>query len=280
MLFCLAGAGYAGQTVVPSFSVANFVKTSDFLFEVSKGNVPGHYAVSKFGSSKFIQTSLTDVWDRDSTPWLAPTDARVHQIASTSVEDIAVTGDGARTIRIWGLPDWDTKEVSEDIDMDGQDDVATDPYVIIHRMKVLTTGSTGLPANAGLIEATAGADGTVTAQIAVPKGQTQMAIMGVPSTQTFYMSDFHASIAHTSASPAVSDSAGVVLLQSTDIANNKTSYLFKHTIAIQDDGSTSIAINFNPPKVFEGPCIIKLAMVASIEDAFCDASFDGVLVDN
>jgi hypothetical protein len=36
---------------------------------------------------------------------------------------------------------------------------------------------------------------------------------------------------------------------------------------------------FSPPKIFEGPCIIKLAMVALAEDSLCNASFDGVLVD-
>ena len=253
--------------------------TKDFLLEVAKGNIPGHYSVNKFGSSSFIKQTPSDVWDIDSTPWLAPTAARVHTIASTSALDTD-GGDGARTVRIWALPDWDTAEVSEDVTMNTGTPPTTDAYVMIHRMKVLTTGSTGPFSNVGTISATAAVDGTVTAQIAAIKGQTQMAIFGIPSTQKFYMYNFAASIAHTSPAPNTADSAGIIIFQSTDIVNNPTVFTFKHTAAIQDNGLTSIDSTFSPPKEFEGPCVIKIAMVASITDAFCDASFDGVLVDN
>jgi hypothetical protein len=254
------------------------MSTSNFNLEVSKGNVEGHYSVGKFGSSSYIQVTPTDVWDRDQQTWLAPTDARVHQIASSTDNDTATTGTGAWTIRIWGLPDWDTKEVSEDIVLNGTTDVPTDPYVIIHRMKVLTTASVITPAH-GLIEATADGDGTVTAQIVAIKGQTQMAIMGVPSTQTFYMYNFGASIAHSSPGPTI-DQAGIIMLSSIDVKNNPTVFAFKHTAAIQDNGLTSMDRLFNPPKIFKGPTIIKLSMVAGAENSFCDASFDGILVDN
>jgi hypothetical protein len=253
--------------------------TTDFLLEVAKGNVEDHYPVNKFGSSSFIQTSPTDTWDRDQQIWLAPTAARVHTIASTSALDTD-GGDGARTVRIWALPDWDTAEVFEDVTMNTGTPPTTAAYVIIHRMEVLTTGSTGPFSNVGTITATAASDGTVTAQIAAIKGQTQMAIFGVPSTQNFYMYNYASSIAHTSPAPNTADSAGIIILRSTDIVNNPTVFTFKHTAAIQDNGLTSLDSFFKPPKKFEGPCIIKIALVASVEDAFCDASFDGILVDN
>jgi hypothetical protein len=257
--------------------------TDDVLLEIAKGNVPGHYAVNKFGSSSFIKQTPTDVWDIDSTPWLAPTAARVHTIASTSAKDTD-GGEGARTVRVYGLTDWGSAETFEDVTLNTGTPPTTAAYVIIHRMIVLTCGTQTGPVtyfpNVGTISATAATDGTVTALIAPIKGQTQMAIFGVPSTQKFYMYNYAASIAHTSAAPAVSDSAGVIVLQSTDIVNNPKTFTFKHTGTIQDDGLTTIDSPFPVPKLFEGPCIIKIAMVASITDAFCDASFDGVLVDN
>jgi hypothetical protein len=268
-----------------------YMGQKDFLLEVAKGNVPGHYSVNKFGSSTFVsQAGPWDVWDKDQQFWLAPTAARVHQIESTSDADAFGDGDnpqgaGARTVRIFGLKTWDTAETFEDVNLDGIDD-DTNPvntvesYVMIHRMIVLTTGSVGPFSNVGTISATAVVDGTVTAQINTPKGQTQMAIFGVPSTQIFYMYDFHASVAHTSAAPNTADSAGVIVFQSTDIVNNPTVFTFKHTAAVQDNGTTSLQLPFGPPKIFEGPCIIKLAMVASKDDAFVDASFDGILIDN
>jgi hypothetical protein len=264
-------------------------QTTDFSLEVAKGNVLGHKSVNKFGSSSFIQVTPTDVWDKDQTTWLAPTSAQTHQIISTSDADsdtggTVAQGAGARTIQVYGLQDWDSKETSEIVTMDG---TATggnaintaNSYVIIHRMIVLTTGSTGPFSNVGTISAIANSDGTTTAQIAPIKGQTQMAIYGVPSTQKAYMYNFAASIAHNSPGPTI-DAAGIIILQSTDIVNNPTVFTFKHTASIQDNGLTSLDSVFPLPKVFEGPCIIKIAMVALAEDSLCDASFDIVVVDN
>jgi hypothetical protein len=252
---------------------------------IAKGIVPGHYSVNKFGSSTFIQTGPSDVWDRDQQFWLAPTAARIHEILSDSDEDsdtggAVAQGDGARTIEVFGLETWDSAETHETVIMDGTDGTDTaNSYVIIHRMVVLTTGSVGPFPNVGTITAVAAVDGTVTAQIGPIKGQTQMAILGVPSTQVMYMTDFACSIAHSSPGPTI-DAAGVIIFQSTDIVNNPTVFTFKHTAAVQDNGLTTMDRMFSPPKIFEGPCIVKLAMVALTEDSFCDASFDAVLVDN
>jgi hypothetical protein len=283
ILLLIPSVLFSAQLNIPSTGmgdVANGVmSTSSFGLEVAKGNIAGHYSVNKFGSSSLIQTTPSDVWDGVLQTWLAPTAARVHHIASSLTTD-TLLGVGARTIRIWGLPDWDTKEVSEVIEMDGQNDVPTNPYVIIHRMKVLTTGSSTTPA-LGLIEATTVGEPvtqTVTAQIIAIKGQTQMAIYGVPSTQKFYMYGFQAGVAQ--ASPGQTPKAGIIIESSVDIENNPTVFAFKHTASVQGTGSTSLYIPFDPPKIFEGPCIIKMVMVGDTENTLVDASFNGVLVDN
>jgi hypothetical protein len=264
----------------------NRTAARDFLLEVAKGNIPEHYPINKFGSSSNIDTTPTDVWDHATQNiWLPPTAARVHEIVSTSDADsdtggAVAQGAGARTIRIWGLQTWDLKETSEDVIMDGTDGTDTvSSYVIIHRMKVLTTGSTGPFANVGIISAVAAVDGTTTAQIAAIKGQTQMAIMGVPSTQRLFLYDLHASIAKDS--PGLVAKAGVILLSTVDVVNNPFAYAFKHTFTLQADGITSGTIPFSPPKDgLDGPCIVKIAMVADTNDTLADASFDGILVDN
>ena len=77
--------------------------------------------------------------------------------------------------------------------MDGTTNVPTlNSYVIIHRMKVLTKGATNV--NVGVITATADTDGTVTARIDVGRGQSQMAIYGVPSIQTAYVFRFYSNV--------------------------------------------------------------------------------------
>ncbi|GAG22553.1 unnamed protein product, partial [marine sediment metagenome] len=225
---------------------------------------------------------ITDVWDAAAQPvWLAPTEARIHNIVSTSDVDsdtggAVAQGAGARTVRISGLKTWDDKETSEDVIMDGTDGTDTvNSYVIIHRMKVLTAGASG--PNVGIITAIAAADATVTARIGIIKGQTLMAIYGVPSTQNAYMMNFSASVAQ--ASPA-SASAGVIVRSTMDVTTDTTTFLFKHTSAVFEEGSTHVNHIFGMPKKFEGPCIIKLALVAGANDTNGDASFDLILVDN
>jgi hypothetical protein len=264
--------------------------STDFMFEVAKGNIPGHHPVNKFGSSSNVDTAPTDIWDHASqNTWLPPTVARIHEIVSTSDEDsdtggTVAQGAGARTIRIWGLKTWDLSETSEDIIMDGTATGANsvdtaESYVIIHRMAVLTTGATGLFSNVGIISAVAKTDGTVTAQIFTGKGQTQMAIFGVPSTQRFFITAVHSSIAKDS--PGVTPKAGAILLSTVDVVNNPFTYSFRHTWTLQGDGLTSSTVPFSPPKDrFNGPCIVKIAMVADTLNSLADASFDGVLVDN
>ena len=147
----------------------------DYYMQVAQGLIRGSSAVNKYGHAiDGIQTTPTDIWDRaDATPtqqiWLAPTAARIHTIASTSIADDGspeTAGFGAQAVRIWYLPDWDTAETSEDVVLDGAISVdMSNAAVMINRMKVIPVGSTyGI--NDGFISATAASDATVTSQIA------------------------------------------------------------------------------------------------------------------
>ena len=136
--------------------------------------------------------------------WVAPTQARIHNITSSDTADDGTpegAGAGAQAVRISGLVDWDTAEVSEDVILNGTANVATsNSYVIIHRMKIIPVGST-YNNNAGIITATAQTDGSVTAQINIGNGQTEMAIYGIPSVQTAYMTSFDVN-AHNTGNPS------------------------------------------------------------------------------
>jgi hypothetical protein len=254
-----------------------------FYLAVAMGLVPGYYAVNKFGlTSNADANVITDVWGAAAQPtWLAPTAPRIHEILSSSDQDSDVggaiaQGTGARTLRLWGLKTWDDRESSEDVIMDGTDGVDTaNAYVIINRMLVLTSG--GPAPNAGLITAVAAVDGTVTALIDIIRGQTLQAIYGFPSTQIAYVTMISASIARDSPQSA---EAGVIMRSTMDVANNTTAYLFKHTFALNESGTVSSNRPFDPPKKFEGPGIIKLALTAADNDTHGDASFDLILVDN
>ena len=252
-----------------------------FYLEVAKGNIPGHSGMNKFGRSTNLDSGIdTDIWDGanaadDVDIWVAPTQARVHNIASSSASDDGdPAGVGARTIEVFGLTDWDTVESSETITMNGVGNVATSAYVIIHRMRVKTKGATNV--NVGKITATAVTDGTVTAQINAGKGQTQMSIFGFPSTQTFYMEQMYAYFNRAGGGTRLVD---VSLLFNPEPDTELLNFLTKHTLALET-GASGLSHFFIPPKVFPGPGILKVQGNGSAADIDMSAGFDGVLVTN
>ena len=255
----------------------------NYELAVARGLISGVSSVNKFGAAPDgIQITPTDVWSRaNSTPtqqiWLAPTAARIHSIVSTSADDDgSPVGIGARTIRIYGLKTWDLAETYEDIILNGTGAVNTvNSYVIIHRMKVLTCGASG--PNVGTISATAATDTTITAVILPGDGQTEMAIYGVPSIQSFYMTRWSCSIAKSS---GVAAHITFELRVNESPNMNTTCFLRKNDLAVQSTGNNDVEKVFlNPPK-FAGPCIIKVQGIASVADADAKSGFDGYLVTN
>jgi hypothetical protein len=255
-----------------------------FALEVAKGLVAKHSTINKFGRSTNVDNGvMTDIWDRanatdDDDIWTAPTQARTHDIASSSTSDDGdPAGIGARTIRIYGLKTWDdAAETTEDITMDGTSNVATsNTYVIIYRMRVLTKGATNV--NVGNITATAQTDGTVTAQINAGAGQTQMAVFGVPSTQKLYIFHLYGSVLRSAgASGAVDMSMLVNPEPDTELLNFNT----RHTFGLSTTGTSAYSVLYNPPKIVTGPAIVKVQGVGTANDLDVSGGFDGIIVDN
>lgn len=255
---------------------------------IAEGLVPNHDSINKFGQNKEIDSGVTaDVWSGGRTVgalpagssllWIAPTAACKHNITSTSASDDGdLAGVGARTIKIYGLPDWDTAEINEDIVMNGTGNVLTEnTYVIIHRMKVLTKGATS--ANVGTITATATSpsDVTVTARIDVGNGQTLMAVFGVPSIQTLYLDSFYSSIKRGVTAAA---SVDILLLVNPEPDVELLNFLCKHTFGLLTQGTSAVLSPYSPPKKIEGPAIVKIQAVSGANDMSVSAGFDGILV--
>ena len=248
---------------------------------IPSGAVGGYSAVNKFGRSTDVDSGTdTDIWDGANATdgivtWVAPTQARTHQIVSTSANDDGdPAGTGARTLKVFGLTAWNADEVSEDITLNGTTNVATaNQYVIIHRMRVMTKGASG--PNVGKITATADTDATVTAQINAGEGQTQMAIYGVPSTKNAYMSAYYASAIKA----GLSVSAAISLLVNPEPDTELTKFLVKHTNGIMTDGATYIRHDFDPYFKVSGPAIIKLQGNASANNTDVSGGFDLILED-
>jgi hypothetical protein len=260
----------------------------DATLEIARGGLTGITHVNKYGRAiDGVQILPTDIWDRADASatqliWLAPTAARIHTIVSTSTADDGTpeaAGAGAQAVRVWYLPDWDTAETFEDVVLNGTGGVAmNNAAVIIHRMKVIPVGST-YQINLGNITATAAVDGTITAQINISEGQTNMAIYGIPSTQTGYMTGYLVG-SHDSTNPATPAEIDYNMLVNERPDLNPLVFLNKSNLGIITTGDSSEPRSYNPYKALPGPTIIKFQGLATSADTEGSAEFDLILVDN
>jgi hypothetical protein len=255
----------------------SFYGAKDFGLEVSLGNVPGYATVFQFGRSTDCDLDdPTDLWDgadgvTSTKIWVPPTVARIHDLASTSAADDNDAGTGMRTVVITGLTDWDTPQVQEVVTLDGITNVPTvNSYVIIHRMLGLTYGSGAT--NAGIITATAQTDLTVTAAILAGKGQTRMAIYGVPSTQTLAITTTSFAILGT-ASPTATIEIFAFINPDTGDGGEISADL----ASVSESGWNQL---LKPPGPIPGPHILKFKGTASANNSIVTASFGAYLVDN
>lgn len=254
----------------------------NFMVEVSRGNVPGIAAVHIFGESDNVDSGVkTDIWDRANTTddqdiWTAPTQARTHQIVSSSTsDDGSPAGVGARTLEIRGLTGWTTNEVTETITMNGTTNVATaNAYVIINHMEVLTKGATS--ANVGVIKATADTDGTVTAQINADRGHTLTTVYGVPSTQKLYVLAFSVTVGATASGKEVEVDILTNLEPDVELIN----FVVDFHVALNATGVGHIHHPHVVPDEHAGPLIIKMQATGDAANMSVDGSFEFLLVDN
>lgn len=267
------------QRVIPRGPNGGLMSDDHLLIAMGVYNGVSH--INKFGRSTDVDNGVaTDVWDRANftdgqDTWVAPTTAVIHNIKSSDAND-AAAGTGARTVQVCGLVDFDTKEVSEIITLNGITDVPTvNSYVLIHRMEVLTKGATSV--NVGTITATGvGGGNPITAQINAGEGQTLMAIYGIPSNQTGWMTNFYASVQKVSSGRDVL----VRLVSNREPQNELLNFTTKHIFTITGGGASDVEHFFGPYKEFEGPCIIKMEATGDANDMDVSAGFDIILVDN
>ncbi len=232
---------------------------------------------SKFGKATNVDNGVaTDIWDRANATdlqalWVAPTQARIHNIKSTSVND-TLAGTGAQTLLVLGIQAWsDPGESFEVVNMNGTTDVPTvNAWVVIHRLIVLTWGTAG--PNVGIITATAVDDGTITAQIGAGNGQTLMAIYAVSAQQTIFVPGFYGSVSTSNAALSAVD----MTLLAWDANNSTEAYVVKGTIGLER--GKPLYLPFDPEKEIAGPCVVKLQGAGTMDNLVVDAGFGGELI--
>jgi hypothetical protein len=227
--------------------------------------------VNKFGRNPDVDTAADeDIWDAGGT-WSLPATASAHDIASTDAAD-AAAGTGARTVQVWGLQNWGTRESSEIVVLDGVTPVATTKsYVLIHRMQCLTFGSG--KTNAGDITAKVGA--TTHAQISIGVAQTLMAIYGIPDDTHLFVSKWYASMNRPGGATSFVD---MRLMVDPAPASADSGFSTKHHLGLYSSGASYISHEFNPFLEVAGPAVLKIrALDVSGNDTDISAGFDGYL---
>lgn len=293
LLGFLSFNAYAGQsTVTKAFS--DNVRRSDGMInigvrnhqlDVAKDLLASEYSVNVFARNIEIDAAVAaDVWDGGHTIasggsvsliWVSPTAARQHAIASSSGSDTSA-GVGARTVRIRGLIDWDTPEITEDIVMNGTTSVTTtQSYVIINSMDVLTKGATS--SNVGIITAFAITDATVTSQIRAGEGHTHQSIYGISSLDLMYIGRLYANANKAGGATGFAD---VSLLVNPEPDAELTNFRSRHTFGLMTDGTSALTINYWVPKIIKGPAITKVQVASGTNNMDISAGFDAIVSTN
>ena len=157
--------------------ISAYVK--DFNTELALGNIEGSEIYLKFGEHCNLGVTKETLWCQEGI-WqpLVGTTGETMNIVSTSVQDVAVTGTGARSLVIYGLTT-DDIQLTEIISLNGTTQVTTtNLFNHIHRVIVLTAGSTHN--NVGDITLTASTTGTIQSKIPAEGGITQQLFFKSP----------------------------------------------------------------------------------------------------
>ena len=138
------------------------VSYDEFYVEVSKGNVPKHCLVHKFGAIQAVTTALTPL--TSSGTYQTPTAPVALEVVSTDNTNDIAAGTGARSVVITGLSNtngaWTIEE--QTIALNGTTVVAVPNSMLrVYRTRVATSGTYASPAAGG-----ASHNSTITVQTA------------------------------------------------------------------------------------------------------------------
>lgn len=259
------------------------IATHDPILDLLRDKVEEESGVNIRGlAPSGCQTTISDIWDRaDSSAtqqtWIAPTVARLHNIASSlAADDGDPVGTGTHTIKLFGLTDWDGGEANETITMNGTSNVSTAlSYVIINTMEVITWGTSTSGPNEGTITATAVTDSTISSVILPGEGRSHSSIYGIPSISTAYIKQWWASINKASAAASHINFS----LRTNEYCDNElTNFVNEDIRGLQSTGLSSDTWPFNPYLKIDGPAIIKVSGIANAADVEASAGYDLVKV--
>lgn len=235
---------------------------ADFLLLVSKGLIPGHSLVNKFGQNEEIGTgAFEDIWDVGGTyPYPADGTAPITHIGSDDAGDTEL-------IEIEGL-DIDGNLVIQTKTLTGITHVLLDtPLWRIFRMRNI--GTTDI---IGKVHATDTGDTTIYAQIDDGNNQTLMALYTIPAGKTGYLYQGTASIAGVLRAYSI---AGKFFIREFGSV-----FQLKNTFGLATDGTGEIVIPYPSRLPIPEKADMRVRGISSALNGVMNATFTILLVDN
>jgi len=242
-----------------------------FFLQVSRGHIPGHKHVNKFGASPEVATDTReDLWDGAGQYTYATTAAITHIRAGVD----SATTQGA-TIEVQGL-DTNWARVVQTKDLNGTTstvEVELDtPLIRVFRMKVLEDAVMDQQIWAGDDDFVVGAASAI---IGIGNNQTLMALYTVPAGKTAYLPSYYANVVDTTNKTPTSTEIG---LWAADRASGYE-FQLKHQIGIAQGGG-GFQHYFSPYYKFTEKTDIKITALPADEPAHVHGGFDLIVVEN
>jgi len=244
-----------------------------FGIMVSGGSIPGWSYVHKFGRNPACAADTKEIiWDGSRGTYEWPDSACTLSIQSTSACDVATTGAGAQTVKIYGH-NASRSEISETVSLNGTTTVnSACAYSRVFRMEVTQAGSD--MHNHGIISACANSYGL--AYISASYNQTLMALYSIPDDREGFLVDWYGSV-NISSKIAAEREADLTLWIRGASSNN--AFQIKDFIGLNSNGAGHAEIDFNPNRYLAPGTDLYISACAQDADTDISAGFDIYLHD-
>lgn len=239
-------------------SISQIGSTEDLNLQVSRGQIPGHTALFKFGYNPAISNSEETIWDAGGL-YAYPSSAVVMTATSAS----GATDSGV-VVTIQGL-DADYLEVSEEVTLDGSG-TATTTQTFFRVYRAFVSGSTAPVGNITITNTA-----VTYAQITAGENQTLMGVFTVPAGKTLYINQ-------GTATHGTGTSGGVFMTVRFLLRQNGG--VFRTAVKIDVVESELLFPFAYPLKIEEKTDVEVRAVCNKAQDNAISATFEGVLVRN
>ena len=200
--------------------------------EIAAGRVPGTVAIFEFGRNPSVGAVSETIWTGGGLyPFLDV--GEPLEIVSSSLNDDAAGGTGARTVRLFGIGANDL-ELIEDVDLSGTTPVQTvGSFLRIPRLIVVTAGSGRT--NEGTITVATVNTATMQGIMSPGTSTTQAGFYSIPSNKESFMTSFTA---------AVESAGGNGRMHIEYYSRSRNVTTLKGDWSLEDRGTTSFQQNF------------------------------------